>query len=73
MQLGLSVASAHIATFGERAVGVYYVQDANGLKVTHDVILRQVRAGLKAALEDPAKAADKARAGLQENETGVRA
>ncbi len=56
MRLGLSVASAHIATFGEKAVGVYYVQDANGLKVTHEVILREVRAGLKAALEDPVRA-----------------
>ena len=46
-----SIASAHIATFGERAVGVYYVTDAGGGKVTRDQDLRDLRGALKAALE----------------------
>ena len=49
--LELSVASAHIATFGERAIGVYYVKDLYGLKVTHEVKLREVRAHLLEGVE----------------------
>jgi len=50
-RLGFSVSSAHIATFGERAVGVYYVKDLYGLKVTHEVKLREMRASLLSAVE----------------------
>jgi [protein-PII] uridylyltransferase len=46
----ISVNSAHVATFGERAVGVYYVTDAYGLKITHDVRIKDVRAALIAAM-----------------------
>lgn len=51
MQLNLSVASAHVATFGERAVGVYYVQNDKGHKVTHDTTLQTIKDALKAALQ----------------------
>lgn len=51
MQLNLSVASAHVATFGERAVGVYYVQNDKGHKVTHDTSLQTIKDTLKAALQ----------------------
>lgn len=59
MQLNLSVASAHVATFGERAVGVYYVQNDKGHKVTLDTTLQTIKDTLKAALQ-----------GVQEGETG---
>ncbi len=42
-QLGLQIASSHIATYGERAVDVFYVKDIFGLKVEH--------AGKKAKIE----------------------
>jgi [protein-PII] uridylyltransferase len=34
-RLNLNIASAHIATFGEKAVDVFYVTDLTGTKVTH--------------------------------------
>ncbi|MCP8938059.1 [protein-PII] uridylyltransferase [Alsobacter sp. SYSU M60028] len=34
-KLNLNIASAHIATFGEKAVDVFYVTDLTGSKVTH--------------------------------------
>ncbi len=42
-RLGLQIASSHIATYGERAVDVFYVKDVFGLKVEH--------AGKKARIE----------------------
>jgi [protein-PII] uridylyltransferase len=33
--LNLDIGSAHIATFGEKAVDVFYVTDLTGTKVTH--------------------------------------
>lgn len=41
--LGLDIASAHIATFGERAVDVFYVRDRFGKKVTNDDAKRYIR------------------------------
>src|SRR6185295_8583136 len=34
-RLNLNIASAHIATFGEKAVDVFYVTDLTGAKITH--------------------------------------
>ncbi|MGE5505976.1 MAG: [protein-PII] uridylyltransferase [Actinomycetota bacterium] len=51
--LGLQISSAHISTYGERVVDVFYVKDVFGLKVQHDRKLDQVRAGLMKALEEP--------------------
>jgi [protein-PII] uridylyltransferase len=34
-KLNLNIASAHIATFGEKAVDVFYVTDLTGTKVNH--------------------------------------
>ena len=48
---GVSIASAHISTFGERVVDVFYVKDVFGLKVDHEGKLEQIRAALLAALE----------------------
>ena len=52
-QLGLQIASAHISTYGERVVDVFYVKDIFGLKVEHDRKLDQIRDGVLAALRDP--------------------
>lgn len=51
---GLQIGSAHISTYGERVVDVFYVKDIFGLKVSHERKLDQVRAELLKALEDPA-------------------
>ncbi|MBM3502275.1 MAG: [protein-PII] uridylyltransferase [Alphaproteobacteria bacterium] len=45
-ELGLSIASAHITTYGERAVDVFYVKDVFGLKITHDGKLERIRSQL---------------------------
>ena len=55
--LGLQISSAHISTYGERVVDVFYVKDVFGHKIEHDRKLEQIRASLLKALEDPAAAA----------------
>jgi [protein-PII] uridylyltransferase len=68
-RLGLMVDSALIATYGERAVDVFYVQDALSSKIESPQRLRAIRRKLAEALEDgacapapaaAAKAAEKA-------------
>jgi [protein-PII] uridylyltransferase len=60
-RLHLNIASAHIATFGEKAVDVFYVTDLLGGKVTHGskqaAIKRQIMDVLDPADTRPAKAA----------------
>jgi [protein-PII] uridylyltransferase len=48
---GLSISSAMVATYGERAVDVFYVRDGYGHKVTHPERLATVRERLLRALE----------------------
>jgi [protein-PII] uridylyltransferase len=55
-ELGLTISSAHVTTFGERAVDVFYVKDVFGLKVTHEAKLKTVREKLLAAVADPDEA-----------------
>jgi [protein-PII] uridylyltransferase len=43
---GLQISSAHISTYGERVVDVFYVRDVFGLKVEQDEKLNVLRAGL---------------------------
>ncbi|MGE5478591.1 MAG: [protein-PII] uridylyltransferase [Bacteroidales bacterium] len=50
---GLQIASAHISTYGERVVDVFYVKDIFGLKVSHERKLEQVHKELLKALEEP--------------------
>ncbi len=47
---GLQIASAHVTTYGVRAVDVFYVKDVFGLKVDNDRRLAQLREALLAAL-----------------------
>ncbi len=48
--LGLVINSAHISTYGERVVDVFYVKDVFGLKVTQKSKLAKVQKGLIEAL-----------------------
>jgi [protein-PII] uridylyltransferase len=50
---GLQIASAHVTTYGVRAVDVFYVKDVFGLKVENERKLSQLRDGLLKALENP--------------------
>jgi [protein-PII] uridylyltransferase len=50
---GLQIASAHVTTYGVRAVDVFYVKDVFGLKVENERKLTQLRDALLAALAPP--------------------
>jgi [protein-PII] uridylyltransferase len=53
---GLQIASAHITTYGMRAVDVFYVKDVFGLKVENEQKLARLREALLAAIEPEARA-----------------
>ena len=48
--LGLQIFSAHISTYGERVVDVFYVKDVFGMKIEHETKIRQIREGLGKAI-----------------------
>lgn len=50
--LSLSISSAHIATYGERAVDVFYVKDSFGLKITNKVKLANIEKKLLQAISE---------------------
>ena len=50
-KLNLNIASAHIATFGEKAVDVFYVTDLTGTKITHSGRQASIRRALLEALD----------------------
>jgi [protein-PII] uridylyltransferase len=50
-RLNLNIGSAHIATFGERAVDVFYVRDLTGQKITNGNRQAAIRRHLLAALD----------------------
>ena len=54
---GLQIASAHVSTYGVRAVDVFYVKDVFGLKVENERKLQQLREALLASLGSPDDAA----------------
>jgi [protein-PII] uridylyltransferase len=49
---GLQIASAHVTTYGVRAVDVFYVKDVFGLKVENERRLAKLRMALLEALGD---------------------
>ena len=49
---GLQIASAHVTTYGVRAVDVFYVKDVFGLKIENERRLSQIRAALLHSLEN---------------------
>ena len=55
---GLQIASAHVTTYGVRAVDVFYVKDVFGLKVENDRKLTALRAALLEALGSPEEPAN---------------
>ncbi|WP_425359612.1 [protein-PII] uridylyltransferase [Enterovirga rhinocerotis] len=50
-QMNLNIASAHVATFGERAADVFYVTDLLGTKITQPARQSAIRRGLKPILD----------------------
>ncbi len=54
---GLQIASAHVTTYGVRAVDVFYVKDVFGLKIENERKLAALRQALLAALQAPDDAA----------------
>jgi [protein-PII] uridylyltransferase len=54
---GVQIASAHVTTYGVRAVDVFYVKDVFGLKVENERKLATLREALLMALENPEDAA----------------
>lgn len=57
-RLNLNIASAHVATFGERAVDVFYVTDLMGAKITSAARQSAIRRALIAVLEGGGEAQD---------------
>jgi [protein-PII] uridylyltransferase len=53
-ECGLSISSAIVSTYGERAVDVFYVRDAYGHKILHPDRLKSVERRLLGALESKA-------------------
>lgn len=56
----ITIASAHIATYGERAVDVFYVTDLLGQKVTNANRIKALKRKLHEAILDGGKQKDKA-------------
>jgi [protein-PII] uridylyltransferase len=52
---GLSISTSMVATYGEKAVDVFYIRDGFGHKITHPARLDAVQARLIKALSGPAK------------------
>jgi [protein-PII] uridylyltransferase len=50
---GMQIASAHVTTYGVRAVDVFYVKDVFGLKAENERKLAALREALLKALENP--------------------
>ena len=50
---GMQIASAHITTYGVRAIDVFYVKDIFGLKVENERKLGSLRTALEKALVSP--------------------
>ena len=48
--LGLQIFSAHISTYGERVVDVFYVKDIFGMKIENETKIRQIREALGKAI-----------------------
>ena len=51
-RLNLQITSAHITTYGERAVDVFYVKDLFGLKIVNQDKLKQVAETVEQSIRD---------------------
>jgi [protein-PII] uridylyltransferase len=45
-ELGLSIATAHISTYGNQIADVFYVKDNFGMKISHETKIKKVRSSL---------------------------
>jgi [protein-PII] uridylyltransferase len=52
-ELGLQISSAHVSTYGERVVDVFYVKDVFGLKIEDSAKLRRIERRLCKAIAPP--------------------
>lgn len=68
---GLSILSAHIDGYGERAVDAFYVTERDGGKLTDPKRMAALKSHLMAALEEVEAAAPKLRANLQKARASV--
>ncbi|WP_262693492.1 [protein-PII] uridylyltransferase [Kordiimonas aquimaris] len=69
--LKISIISAHVATYGERAVDVFYVQDLLGGKITNKVRMRNVEEKLLRAVRgEPIFGAPKPKKKTTSQQTG---
>ena len=50
--LNLQITSAHVTTYGEHAVDVFYIKDIFGLKIVHPVRLQQISATVEQILRE---------------------
>ncbi|MGE0661016.1 MAG: [protein-PII] uridylyltransferase [Reyranellaceae bacterium] len=50
-ELNLQISSAHVTTYGERAVDVFYVKDLFGLKIVHPDKLAEIKTRLQDVLQ----------------------
>jgi [protein-PII] uridylyltransferase len=66
---GLSIHSAQISTFGERAVDVFYVKDSFGLKITQNARIESIKRHVMEALGDGGIKVP--RKGLKHEESGL--
>ena len=55
--LNLDIVSAQVATFGEKAVDVFYVRELNGKKITNEVLQTSIRHRIDAVLQTKRKSA----------------
>ena len=53
---GLNIRSAHVASYGERAVDSFYVVDGKGRKITSEQRIAELRTALEAVLDSRAPA-----------------
>jgi [protein-PII] uridylyltransferase len=51
-RMNLQIASAHITTYGERAVDVFYVKDMFGLKVVNQQKLKQIAGEVEKSIRE---------------------
>jgi len=51
--LGLQISSAHVSTYGERVVDVFYVKDVFGMKIDQPWKLRRIKQHLREAISPP--------------------
>ncbi|WP_312166356.1 [protein-PII] uridylyltransferase [Phenylobacterium sp.] len=68
---GLSILSAHIDSYGERAVDAFYVTERDGGKLTDPKRMAALKSHLMAALEEVEAAAPRSRANLQKARASV--